>query len=286
MNRLELPAPPTSQPYLPFPPAPRTWSNPPPTPSGRWRRRAFLIVAIGLVLILLSGVAGVVASEPSRSDLGRLFGGERSHAFIGRSATGEPYRWDPCSTIPYQIDPGRVGDRIVDDVEEAVRRTSEASGLRFRFDGVVHTSVAELLDEGSFVTDVAGEGLHWSPILIAFRSRAAMRELGVGGALGVAFPVTSRFDAEQFVSGAIVINASAHLEEGFDLAPSFGTVVQHELGHAVGLGHILDPFQLMSPMPIVVDWGSGDRAGLEELGEGACLDVPTAEPHAAIVPAP
>jgi hypothetical protein len=286
MNRLELPPPPTSQPYLPFPPAPRTWTYPPPEPPGRRRRRAFLTVAIGLVLVLLSGVAGVVASETSRGDPGPLFGGERSHAFIGRSADGEPYRWDPCSTISYQIDPGRVGDRIVDDVKEAVRRTSEASGLRFRFDGVVRTSVGELLDEGSFVTNEAGEGLRWSPVLIAFRSRAAMRELGVRGALGVTFPVTSRFDAEQFVSGAIVINASANLEEGFDRAPSFGTVLQHELGHTVGLGHILDPFQLMSPMPVVTDWGKGDLAGLEELGEGPCLDVPSAEVHAAIVPVP
>jgi hypothetical protein len=113
-----------------------------------------------------------------------------------------------------------------------------------------------------------------------------MRELGVRHALGVTFPVTSRFDATQFVSGVVVINASAQLEEGFGRAPSVGTVVQHELGHAVGLAHILDPFQLMSPMPVVVDWGRGDRAGLQELGEGPCLDVPTAELHAAIVPLP
>jgi len=285
MNRLELPAPPTSQPYFPFPPAPRTWSNPPSAPPGRRRPQAFLTVAAGLVLILLSVVAGVVASETSRSDPGPHFGGELSHAFIGRSGSGEPFRWDPCSTIHYQVDPGRVGDRIVDDVEEAVRRTSEASGLRFRFDGLVHASVDDLLDGGGFVTEAPG-GLRWSPILIAFRSRSAMRGLGVRQALGVTFPVTSRFDAEQFVSGVVVINASAHLQEGFDRAPSFGTVVQHELGHAVGLAHILDPFQLMSPMPVVVDWGRGDRTGLEELGDGPCLDVPTAEFHAAIVPRP
>jgi hypothetical protein len=65
-----------------------------------------------------------------------------------------------------------------------------------------------------------------------------------------------------------------------------GTVLQHELGHAVGLGHILDPFQLMSPLPVVTDWGRGDLAGLEELGEGPCLDVPTAEYQAAIHPTP
>jgi hypothetical protein len=34
-------------------------------------------------------------------------------------------------------------------------------------------------------------------------------------------------------------------------------------------------------MPIVTDWGRGDLAGLEELGEGPCLDVPTAEVQAA-----
>ena len=62
----------------------------------------------------------------------------------------------------------------------SISLTSEASGLRFRFDGVVHVSVDDLLDGDSFVTEAGG--LHWSPVLIAFRSRAAMRELGVAPA--------------------------------------------------------------------------------------------------------
>jgi hypothetical protein len=176
-----------------------------------------------------------------------------------------------------------MDDRVLDDVNEAVRRISRASGLALEFDGVVHVSVNDLVSSGDFVTATTA-GLHWSPVLIAFRSRSAMRALGVRGAYGVAMPVTTRFDAEQFVSGVVVINASAGLEDGFDRAPSMGTVLQHELGHAVGLGHILDPFQLMSPVPLVTDWGTGDLAGLEELGEGPCLDVPTAEYQAATVP--
>ena len=202
----------------------------------------------------------------------------------GSTGDGEPYRWDPCSTIHFQVDLGGVDDHVLDDVKEAVRRVSQASGLRFEFDGVVHLSVNDLLSSGDFVT--ASGGLHWSPLLIAFRSQTAMRGLGVRGAYGVAFPVTTRLDADQFVSGAVVINASAGLQDGFDRAPSVGTVLQHELGHAVGLGHILDPFQLMSPVPVVTDWGRGDLAGLEELGEGPCLDVPTAEYQAAIHPTP
>lgn len=247
------------------------------------RRHPVVTIAVGLVFVLLAGIVAVVASEPSKGDQRPIFGGEGSHAFIGRTADGEPFRWDPCSTIHYQVDLGQVDDHVLDDVKEAVRRVSQASGLRFEFDGVVHLSVNDLLSSGNFVTATSG-GLHWSPVLIAFRSHTAMRGLGVRRAYGAAFPVTTRFDADQFVSGAVVINASAGLVDGFGRAPSVGTVLQHELGHAVGLGHILDPFQLMSPMPVVTDWGRGDLAGLEELGEGPCLDVPTAEYQAAIMP--
>ena len=285
MNRLELPAPPASQPNFPLPPAPWTAPAQPTNPVTRGPRHALVSVAIGLALVLITGIGAVVASHPSKGDPRPLFGGERSHAFIGRSADGEPYRWDPCSTIHYQVDLGQMDDRVLDDVNEAVRRISRASGLAFEFDGVVHESVNDLVGSGDFVTATT-VGLHWSPVLIAFRSGSAMRALGIRRAYGVAMPVTTRFDADQFVSGVVVINASAGLEDGFDRAPSVGTVLQHELGHAVGLGHILDPFQLMSPMPVVTDWGTGDLAGLEELGDGPCLDVPTAEVQAAIVAVP
>ena len=286
MNRTELPAPPALHPpYLPLPPPP--WAAParPTDPVTRRPVRTLAMVAVGLVLVLIAGIGPTLASHPSRGDSRPLFGGARSHAFIGRSDDGEPYRWDPCSAIHYQVDLGLLNDHVLDDVKEAVRRVSLASGLAFEFDGVVHVSVGDLVGSGDFVTATTA-GLHWSPVLIAFRSRSAMRALDASGAYGVAIPVTTRFDAEQFVSAAVVINASAGLEDGFDRAPSVGTVLQHELGHVVGLGHILDPFQLMSPVPVVTDWGTGDLAGLEELGEGPCLDIPTAEYQAAIFPAP
>lgn len=283
MNRLELPPPPTSQPYLPFPPAPHTWSTKPHGAPGRLRGRTFLTVAISLMLVLITGIGAVVASHPSKGDPGPLIGGERAHAFIGRSADGEPYRWDPCSTIHYHVDLGPMDERVLADVKEAVRRVNRASGLAFEFDGFVHASVNDVVASGDFVTATTA-GLNWSPLLIAFRSRSAMRAMDAPRALGFALPVTTRFDAEQFVSGVVVINAGAGLEDGFDRAPSVGTVLQHELGHAVGLDHILDPFQLMSPVPVVTDWGRGDLAGLEELGEGPCLDVPTAEVQAAVFP--
>ena len=143
MNRLELPAPPAPHPpFFPIPPAPRTTLPAHPTnPVTRRPARALVSVAIGLVLVLIIGIGAVIASHPSKGDPRPLFGGERSHAFIGRSAEGEPFRWDPCSTIHYQVDRGQMDDRVLDDVKEAVRRISQASGLAFEFDGFVHASV-------------------------------------------------------------------------------------------------------------------------------------------------
>ncbi|HET8526172.1 MAG TPA: hypothetical protein VFM81_05985, partial [Actinomycetota bacterium] len=85
------------------------------------------------MLVLTTGVGAVIASHPSKGAPQPLFGGERAHAFIGRSADGEPYRWDPCSPIRYQVDLGPMDDRVLADVNEAVRRVNEASGLAFEF---------------------------------------------------------------------------------------------------------------------------------------------------------
>ncbi len=49
-------------------------------------------------------------------------------------------------------------------------------------------------------------------------------------------------------------------------------VVQHELGHVMGLDHVADQAQLMySEGAEARDWGTGDLAGLHQLGSGACF---------------
>src|SRR4029453_11868314 len=108
MNRLELPAPPASHsPFLPIPPSPRTAPAHPTNPVTRRPARALVSVAIGLVLVLMIGIGAVIGSHPSKGDPRPLFGGERSHAFIGRSAEGEPSRWDPSPPLPHTAAPGR-----------------------------------------------------------------------------------------------------------------------------------------------------------------------------------
>ena len=158
MNRLELPPPPTSQPYQPFPPAPSTSSGQPPRLRDAGDVGRCSPSRSGSCWSSSPGSGRSAPHIPRRGIRGPLFGGEPAHAFIGRSADGEPYRWDPSSTIHYQVDLGPLDDRVLADVNEAVRRVNRASGLAFEFDGFVHMAVNDLVNSGDFVTTTTAGG--------------------------------------------------------------------------------------------------------------------------------
>jgi predicted Zn-dependent protease len=77
-----------------------------------------------------------------------------------------------------------------------------------------------------------------------------------------------------YVSGLVVLDAPDLLEvsdvEGRD---AVAAVIRHELGHVVGLDHVDDEQELMSPViqSGVVTFGPGDLTGLAELGRGQCF---------------
>jgi hypothetical protein len=77
-----------------------------------------------------------------------------------------------------------------------------------------------------------------------------------------------------YVSGQVMLD-SEHLStlagrpEGVDLVRG---VIEHELGHLVGLNLVDDPMELMFPGAnrVITQFGPGDLTGLAELGRGAC----------------
>jgi hypothetical protein len=244
-----------------------------------------LIVSLALVAEHVPGVepspapATPASAESPPAD-------STAYSFIGVTPDGDPYRWNPCAPIRYRVDLGPMPESALDDVREAVRLTSEASGLEFEFDGLVRgTSPTNVIERMDFVSYRADGSAEWNPVLIAFAHRDVLRRFGAGRALGIAFPVHSRNDVDQLVTGLVVINVDAGLAPGFADIESIGPVVEHELGHIVGLAHVEQPFQLMFPAPIVRRWNDGDLSGLRRLGEGSCLHVPTAyAPSASVVP--
>ena len=86
-------------------------------------------------------------------------------------------------------------------------------------------------------------------------------------------PVRSR-DTRVWVSAQVVINAA--MKPG-RVGADQQFVLQHELGHVVGLAHVHDePGEVMNDTATTMNtggaWGSGDRAGLARVGSrtGPC----------------
>ena len=200
---------------------------------------------------------------------------EGDYKFLfGRRVT-DPIRWDPCTPIHYETDLALAPPGAIKEVHEAIYRTEEATGLQFvdvgsrphrQLDRAIDR---ELLDSGPDAR------LGYETVLIAWVSLDEFSEFARGklkpGTIGMT-RVFTRKDA--FVTGTIEMLAEASQGRGFGL-PGFGSKLQHELGHLVGLDHADDLHELMNPTPVVLDWGPGDLIGLSLLGaEQGCLDTP------------
>ena len=199
---------------------------------------------------------------------------DTDYAFVATLDDGTPIRWSSCDPIRYVVNPDgepEEGRRLLD---EAMDRVSVATGLQFQFVG----ETDEEYSDGRSALEGGFEGPP-VPVLITWSTDSMNPNLG-GGVVGWAGPnVVETGDGEGWlVSGTLDLDRddiATLLEEpnGEGLARG---VIQHELGHVVGLDHVDDPTELMYPsMNDVTDWGPGDRAGLRLLGGGPC-DAPFA----------
>jgi len=196
-----------------------------------------------------------------------------AYEFISRDADGSPVRYNPCQPIRYVINPERAPARGIDDVHEAFRRIGVAMGVEFVFEG--HTSETHRPYHQDrrplYQPERYGTGV-WAPILVSWateRDEPALRGyvVGVGGSSW--YRAGPHHDTA-YVTGEIVLDVNEEgLRPGFGQAQSRGVLLLHEIGHAVGLGHVDDPSQVMAPSLSPTgpsDLAAGDRAGLQELG--------------------
>lgn len=258
-----LPPPPD---LLPPPPWPGTH---PPQP---WKpRRAFSsIIALMIVLMLITVAAAPLLQRWSQSDA------RSQYRFLETDTAGHPDRWNPCAAIHYVVNLGRAPAGSLQDVQEAAHRVSDATGIMFVYDGP--TDEVPFLHRDPYQPDRYGP--RWAPVVIAWTSPSATDipfHKDGHTAAGIASPGVPRDgSAPIFVSGWVLINANDPNPPGFAVPGEQGPVVQHELGHIVGMGHAKERGELMEPSGGgMTDWGPGDLEGLRSLGRGAgCLTTP------------
>ncbi len=225
----------------------------PPAPPGRQRSNGVNLLkglvgaglAIVLVLVLVAGYFG-----PGQ----RFFGGN-SYAFLAMNGD-EPIAWNHCQAIRYQVNPKGAPVGWEDIVDRAVQDIEDASGYVFRDLGT------------SAKTQLIGQrydGNEWEPVLIAWSDRYQTGLLdgsviGRGGSRA-----TYVGDRERYVIGQVWLDST--------MRDPFATqmVLEHELGHVLGLDHTGNSQQLMyEAYHGQKGLGKGDIAGLKKLHDVPC----------------
>ena len=205
---------------------------------------------------------GVPAPIAQTSDAYRFMGGKDSPMVA----------YDPCRPIHYvtrlQGQPWGGGQMVA----SAIARVSAATGLVFVNDG--STDEAPSRQRKSYQPDRYGD--RWAPVLISWDSSSENTDFAgtiIGEAGSTAMSLAGH--PSVYVTGQVELDAgklTQHLTTPAGL-PLAQAVIEHELGHLVGLGHDDDPAQLMYPeaRPTHTDFGAGDLTGLALLGRGACV---------------
>ena len=256
---------------LPPPPVPFRPDLVPDEPAVRRRRPGWVVVFSAVVVVALAaaGLAPLLAGGPSS---------EGDFAFLSRTSDGDPVRWNPCEPVHYVVNAALAPPGSLEDVHEAFRRMSGATGIAFVFDGLVDEEPSAFREP--FVPSRYGD--RWAPVLVGWVDPDASDipfELDDGAvASAVASPLYPTDASNLYVSGWVAMNREDPNPPGFDAPWEQGPVLLHEIGHVMGLGHVEASGEIMNHTGGgVVDLGPGDEEGLRRLGSsGGCLAVPQA----------
>lgn len=227
-------------------------------------RPAALPLGLAAITLLATGLTGCSDSDGEKAPLS-------ASGFTQQlSDAGTPLRWEPCRPIHYVTNLTEAPyDTALADIQRAVSEVAKYSHLRFVYDGSVTQQLRSAYSESN-----NRAGTHdTAPLLIGFGTKESSDVLdGSDGLLGET-EIASDPDTELINSAVLVLNAAdEEVEPGYGEGTRWGSVMLHEMAHAVGLDHVSNPGELMNPelTDDLVDFGPGDKKGLADAGSGGC----------------
>lgn len=230
----------------------------------------------------------------TKQDKGRRRSGEQSgrsgpsYRFLApsRGAAPEPGHWCATNEIGYRVD--LTGARLagMDSETELLRWRAafalweEASNGKYEFEYrgaakfplVMNSSLEDMkindhrLKRDEIAITYATSRSTGDPNWTDYLHAGLGSSLGIGGIGPVIWgPGESR--SGLITSGSIILDAH-DVSDPDDLLP---TVYVHEVGHALGLGHVKNPNQMMyENAPASAQISKGDRRGIRKLASAGC----------------
>jgi len=200
----------------------------------------------------------------------RVANPDSSYVFQNMNPDGSPVTFSPCRPVHFVINPENAPANGETLIMKTIGKVSNATGLTFVYDGVSQESPSK--SRNGYQPKTYGD--RWAPILIAWaslKSKPGDSADMVGEATSYQLVRGNGF--AHYVTGQVVLDQKQILRMNEQYGQNItGSVIEHEMGHLIGLGHTAERNELMyhETQIGVSEYQAGDLTGLAELGQGAC----------------